>query len=200
MENKDMCQQINNAFDFMQKMYNEISFMIKEIQGQLAEKEFYLLKPKGYGISSRSSTGLDIDQLPLWLLRQFAVAFTKNVQNKENKSRTETELQGNDNLKILYFRIILHRDESSCPQLLFGLIKSIKTKQVKKPFTKFEQIMGHLEYDGGSIFSKPAKSKYEDKYIEFQYNFQKVNLLDINSSSDLNDKVIEPSIKMYDKI
>lgn len=55
MENnkKDVATQIKNAFDFIQKLYNESSYLIKEIEGQLSESKylFQLLKTSGYSIS-----------------------------------------------------------------------------------------------------------------------------------------------------
>ncbi|MCK5099062.1 MAG: hypothetical protein KAR45_13225, partial [Desulfobacteraceae bacterium] len=57
----EIAKQIKNAFEFIQKLYNESSYLVKEIEGQLSESEykFQILRPSGYSISARSSTGLE---------------------------------------------------------------------------------------------------------------------------------------------
>ena len=76
--------QITNAFSFIQKLYNESSYLLKEIEGQLSEssEKFLILKPSGYSISSRSSTGLEPNNVNFWLLRKFAVGFVEESKIK----------------------------------------------------------------------------------------------------------------------
>ena len=52
----EVATQIKNAFDFIQKLYNESSYLIKEIEGQLGESDlrFQILRPSGYGITTRN--------------------------------------------------------------------------------------------------------------------------------------------------
>jgi hypothetical protein len=50
-----------NAFEFVQKFYFEISYLIKEVEGQLAKEREKLLicRKTGYGVTSYNSTQLD---------------------------------------------------------------------------------------------------------------------------------------------
>ena len=41
MNKKEIAKQIKNAFDFIQKLYNESSYLIKEIEGQLDERGIF---------------------------------------------------------------------------------------------------------------------------------------------------------------
>jgi hypothetical protein len=55
MNNKsEIIEQTNLAFDFIEKLYLESSYLIKEIEGNLNEEEekFVIGKPSGYGIST----------------------------------------------------------------------------------------------------------------------------------------------------
>ena len=52
-----LMEQTNLAFDFIQKLHLEVSYLIKEIEGILYEEEekFIIGRPSGYEISARSS-------------------------------------------------------------------------------------------------------------------------------------------------
>jgi len=194
----EITKQIKNAFDFVQKLYNESSYLIKEIEGQLGESElrFHILRPSGYSVSSRSSTGLEPNNVNLWLLRKFAVAFVEETSTELKKGQNFTEI--NDKLRVLYFRIILDDKNQSEPQLLFGVFYEIK--QFKDWVKKFENLMGNFEYVDSKLFSKFPNIDYEDGTFKLKGKFKKVDLLDINSSNELIEKVINPAIKLFKKI
>jgi hypothetical protein len=196
-DKKDITNQIRNAFDFIQKLYNESSYLIKEIEGQLGETEyrFQMLRPSGYSISARSSTGLEPNNVNLWLLRKFAVAFVEETNTEIQKGQNFTEI--NDNLRVLYFRIILDDKNQVEPQLFFGVFYEIK--QFKDWVKKFENLMGNFEYVDSKLFAKFPNIDYEDNTFKIKGKFKKVDLLDINSSSELIEKVINPAIKLYEK-
>jgi hypothetical protein len=61
MEKKGLIEQTRLAFDFIQKLYLEASYLVKEIEGQLAEEEeqFVFGRSGGYAVTARSSTGLE---------------------------------------------------------------------------------------------------------------------------------------------
>ena len=69
----EVAEQIKNAFEFIQKLYYESSYLIKEIEGQLSESEyeFQIVKPNGYQISTRNSTGLETNFINWWMVRKF---------------------------------------------------------------------------------------------------------------------------------
>ena len=196
-DKNEISNQIWNAFDFIQKLYNESSYLIKEIEGQLGETEyrFQMLRPSGYSISARSSTGLEPNNVNLWLLRKFAVAFVEESNTEIQKGQNFTEI--NDKLRVLYFRVILDDKNQDEPQLFFGVFYEIK--QFKDWVKKFENLMGNFEYVDTKLFAKFPNIDYEDGTFKIKGKFKKVDLLDINSSNELIEKVINPAIKLYEK-
>lgn len=196
-DNKEITNQIKNAFEFIQKLYNESSYLIKEIEGQLGETEhrFQMLRPSGYSISARSSTGLEPNNVNLWLLRKFAVAFVEQTNTEIKKGQNVTEI--NDKLRVLYFRIILDDKNQSEPQLIFGVFYEIK--QYKDWVKKFENLLGNFEYVDTKLFAKFPNIDYEDGTFKIKGKFKRVNLLAINSSNELIEKVINPAIRLFEK-
>jgi hypothetical protein len=191
----EIANQIKNAFEFIQRLYHESSYLIKEIEGQLGESEyrFQILKPSGYSVSSRSSTGLEANNVSLWLLRKFSVAF---VEEDIAKGQNFTEI--NKELRVLYFKIKLDEKNLVEPKLLFGVFYDIE--KYKDWVKKFEHLMGTLEYVDDKMFSKFPDIDYGHSAFRIKGKFEIVNLLDINSSLELNEKVIEPAIKLYEQI
>lgn len=191
-------KQIKNAFDFIQKLYNESSYLIKEIEGQVGEStfRFQILRPSGYSVSARSSTGLEPNNVNLWLLRKFAVAFVEESNTELQKGQNFTEI--NEKLKVLYFRIILDDKAQSEPQLIYGVFYDIK--QFKDWVKKFENLLANFEYVDTKLFAKFPHIDYEDATFKIKGEFKKVNLLDINSSDELIEKVINPAIDLYEKM
>ena len=194
----EITKQIKNAFEFIQKLYNESSYLIKEIEGQLGENEyrFQILKTSGYSISARSSTGLEPNNVNLWLLRKFGVAFVEESNTELKKGQNFTEI--NENLKVLYFRIILDDKNQTEPILIFGVFYDIK--KFKDWINKFEKLMVVFEYTDNKIFANFPNVDYQDGAFKIKGKLNKVNLLEINSSNDLIEKVINPAIKLYERI
>lgn len=193
----EVAKQIKNAFEFIQKLYNESSYLIKEIEGQLGVSgyRFQILRPSGYSISARSSTGLEPNNVNLWLLRKFAVAFVEESNTELKKGQNFTEI--NEHLKVLYFRIILDDKNQIEPKLIYGVFYDIK--KFKDWVKKFENLMGQFEYIDNKLFVKFPNVDYEDSNFKINGKFNKVNLLEVNSSNDLIEKVINPAIKLYEK-
>jgi len=191
-------KQIKNAFEFIQRLYNESSYLIKEIEGQLGESEyrFQILRPSGYSVSTRSSTGLEANNVSLWLPRKFSVAFVEEDVTEITKGQNFTEIS--KELKVLYFKFKLDEKNIDEPKLLFGVFYDIE--KYKDWVKKFENLMGSLEYVDNKMFLKFPNIDYKDGTFRIKGKFKTVNLLDINSSLELNEKVLEPAIKMYEQI
>ena len=198
MDKTKIAKQIKNAFDFIQKLYNESSYLIKEIEGQLAENEyrFQLLKTSGYAISGRSSNGLEPNNVNFWLLRKFGVAFVEETNTELKKGQNHTEIH--KDLKVIYFRVILNDKNESAPQLIFGVFYDIEKH--KEWIKKFENLMGKFEYVDNKLFAKFPNVDYEDSDVTIKGKFKKINLLDLNSSDELIEKVINPVIEIYEGI
>lgn len=198
MNKIETAKQIKNAFEFIQKLFNESSYLIKEIEGQLAENEhrFQILKTSGYAISGRSSNGLEANNVIFWLLRKFGVAFVEETNTELKKGQNFTEI--NQDLKVIYIRIVLDDKNESAPQLIFGVFYEIEKH--KDWIKKYENLMGQFEYVDNKMFAKFPNVDYEDSNFKIKGTFKKVNLLDINSSDELIEKVINPVIKIYEGI
>jgi len=198
MDKKELSEQIANAFDFIQKLYNESAYLIKEIEGQLVENEFnfQILKTSGYSVSTRSSTGLETNNVQLWLMRKLAVAFAEDRYTNVQKGQNVTEI--NDDLKVLYFRIILNDSVGNEPELLFGVFYNVA--KYKDWIKKFENLIGQFEYVDNKLFAQFPSVNYQDGTFSIKGKFKKVKLLDINSSDELKQKVLEPAIELYKKV
>lgn len=197
IEKSNLPEQTKFAFDFIQKLYLEISYMIKEIEGLLYEQEekFVIGRPAGYGISTKSSTGLESTNVNFWLLRRFTVSFVPEEMTKLERGQTITNVS--DRLVILHFRFVLNDKESNPPAIYSGIFHSIKAKA--KWIKKFENSMGHLAYNDEKIFKNFKQVDYEDAQIKVKGEFLKNDLYDINDSEAILNRIIEPSLKLYRK-
>jgi len=201
MTTKDeLIRQTNLAFDFIQKLYTEVSYLIKEVEGLLYEEKekFVICRPSGYGITARSSTGLESVGVNMWLLRKLTVAFIPETQTKREQGQTVTEI--NEKLRVLYLKIILDDKNIEQPQIYSGILYDIhKNPQGAKSIKKFENLMGHIEYNDQKIFHNPNNIVYEDTKIKYKGEFISNNLYDLNDSNTLYQKVIVPSLDLFRK-
>ena len=197
---KEIIEQTGLAFDFLQRLYVEASYLIKEIEGILREEEekFIIGRPAGYGISTRSSTGLEASNVALWLMRKFAVFFVPESKTKQDRGQTITTVD--KDLKILYLRIVLNDNKLHEPIIYSGALFDIVVKQPGKWIKKFENAMGHLQYYDEKMFKVPEQIDYEDAYIKMQGEFIKNHLFDINNSETIFKKIIKPSVDLYRNI
>lgn len=197
IERSDLPEQTKLAFDFIQKLYLEISYMIKEIEGLLYEQEekFVIGRPSGYGISTKSSTGLESTNVNFWLLKRFAVSFVPEETTKLKRGQTITNIS--DHLVILHFRFVLNDKKDNPPAVYSGIFHSIKAKA--KWIKKFENAMGLFAYNDEKLFRNPKEVDYEDAHVKVQGEFLKNNLYDINDSEAILNRIIEPSLKLYRK-
>lgn len=195
----EIIEQINLAFDFIQKLYFEISYLIKEIEGALSKEDekFIIGRPAGYGISARSSTGLESNNVNLWLLRKFAVFFVPKDKTEVKAGQTITKID--ENLKILYLRIVLNDKNINEPAVYSGVLYNIEKKAQAKRIKRFEKLMVHFEYNDDKIFKNVDKIDYEDAYIKLQGELIKNNLFEINDSETILKRIIKPSLELYRK-
>ena len=200
IDKSEITEQANLAFDFIQKLYLEVSYLIKEIEGNLHEEEekFIIGRPRGYNISARSSTGLESNNVNLWLLKKFAVFFVPEDKTKVEGGQTKTEID--ENIKILYLRIVLSDKTINEPVVYSGVLYNIQKKTLPKWIKKFESVMGNIiEYNDDKIFKNPKQIDYEDSYIKLQGKLVKNNLFEINDSETIVERIIKPSLELYRK-
>ena len=199
MPNKsEITEQCGLAFDFIQKLYLEVSYLIKEIEGILGEHDFVIGRPSGYQISARSSSGLEPSSVNLWLLKRFAVFFAP--KDEIVLERGQTKLSIENPTKALYLRIILNDTTLSEPTIYSGVLYDIQKQPAAKKLLKFEQAMQHIQYNDEKIFkSDLGHFEYEDAYIRLKGELVKNSLFEIDSGETIRDLIVVPSLKLYEK-
>jgi len=198
-DKSEIVKQNNLAFDYIEKLYLESSYLIKEIAGMLNEEEdnFVIGKPGGYGISSVSSRGLEVNNVRMWLLKKFSVFFVPEEKTEYKGGAHTTKID--KDLKVLYLRIVLYDKIIKEPTVYSGVLYNIQRKPEAKKITKFEQLMPILESNDYKVFKDDGKINYENLYIEIKGELIKNNLFDINDSETIVNKIIKPSLELYRK-
>jgi len=200
MNNKnEIVEQTNLAFDFIGKLYLESSYLIKEIAGILNEEEdnFVIGKPGGYGISSVSSRGLEVNNVRMWLLKKFSVFFVPEEKTEYKGGAHTTKID--KDLKVLYLRIVLYDKIIKQPTVYSGVLYNIQRKPEAKKITKFEQLMPIFESNDYKVFKDDGKINYENVYIKIQGELIKNSLFEITDSETIVKKIINPSLKLFRK-
>lgn len=131
------------------------------------------------------------------MLRKCAVFFCPSNQTKVEQGVTKTLLD--KTLKVLYLRIVFQDQAVQEPILLFGPLYNIVAQN---KYHKFENLMGHIEYNENKVFQgyaaqSPLEVNFSDSYVSFSGRLHIVNLFDINSPKDIQEKVIDPGLTMF---
>ena len=201
MNRSEIVQQTKLAFDFIQKLYFEVSYLIKEIEGLFAEEEerFIICRPSGYNITARSSNGLDANSVHFWILRKLAVAFVKSENSPIERGQTITKIT--PETKVIYVRIILEDKDISEPVLYYGVLYDFVKKNSPAQWpTKLEQLLTNFEYNEAKIFAKPESISFEDANVRFKGKLFSLPLYDINSSEEIYEKIIKPALNLYNEV
>jgi hypothetical protein len=196
MNKAELISQTRNAFEFIQKFYFEVSYLIKEMEGLLSEEdeEFIIGRTSGYQVVARSSNGLEPSQIEMWMCKKLAVFFLPRTMTKIVKGQTVTEFKQNP--KIIYLRFILDDKDLVEPKIFFGVLYDFVKKGGEWP-SKIEQLMAHIEYQEAKVFDGSGEIQYEDGYISFKGKLNSINLYDINNSQDIAEKLIAPALKIF---
>ena len=195
----EIVEQSNLAINFVDKLYLESSYLIKEIAGILNEEEekFVIGKSGGSGISSMSSRGLEPNNVKLWLLKKFSVFFVPEEKTVIRGGTTITKID--KDLKVLYLRIVLYDKTIKEPTVYSGALYNIEMKLENKFISKFEHVMTNLEYNENKVFKDIQKINYENIYIKIHGELIKNSLFEITDSETIVKKIIEPSLKLFRK-
>ena len=193
-----LIKQTENAFGFIQNLYLEVSYLIKEIEGQLQldEEKFQILRPSGYGVTTRSSTGLDPANVEQWLTKSLTVFFCTEPGTEVQGGQTITGFV--PELKILFLNIRLVGKNIVEPQINYGYIENIVSK--KPDFKKFEKLAFEFSYNEDKIFKNSTNIHYESNYCTFEGKTESVPMYAIGNSDDVNSKIVEPILKLYRSI
>jgi len=197
MDKQVLVQQTSLAFDFLQKLYLEVSYLIKEIEGMLSEEEEHFLigKGSGYAVTARSSNGLEAYNVHLWPLRTFSVFFVPDTYTKAKGGVTDSGFV--DGLKTIFIKVFLDSNEITEPYVYIGTMFDMSSKKEKYP--KFENLITSIEYNYKKIFTDDT-IEYEDANFKFKGKFFRVNLFDINSGEDIRRLIMEPALRIFRNI
>lgn len=196
MNKQEIIEQTRVAYQHLQKLYFEISYLIKEVEGLLGKEaeEFIIGRPSGYGVTTNRSVGLDSNNLDLWSMRKMAVFFVPKETTVEKNGTTITKFEKKP--KVIYMRIVIDAKGLPEPKVYAGIFYEFKDKG-KSGMEKVEQLMTHLEYREAQAFKNPYEIAYEDAYLSFRGKLFEVNLFDINSSEDVHAKIVLPVLKLF---
>ena len=196
MNKHEIVEQTKLAYEYLQKLYLETSYFIKEVEGLLGKEneEFIIGRPSGYSITSNRSAGLESGNIELWLLRKMAVFFVPRGSTIEKGGQTNTKID--NKIKVIYLRIVLDAKNISEPVLYSGILYNFITKGKKFP-EKIEQIMSHIEYRDAQVFKNPLSIDYADGYLSFNGILFVEKLFDLNSSEEIYNKIVVPALELF---
>src|SRR5687768_10694162 len=122
MNKEEIAAQTKLAFEYLQKLYLETSYFIKEVEGLLGKEneEFIIGRPSGYGITTNRSAGLESRNVELWSLRKMAVFFVPRAFTLVKGGQTFTKLDSNT--KVIYLRIVLDAKSFLEPKVYIGIL------------------------------------------------------------------------------
>ncbi len=200
MDKKHMNEQANLAFEFVDKLYFEITYLIKEIEGLLKREDevFIIGRTRGYGITVGGSTG--IDSPDWWWYKKFSVFFVKENMTRTQAGKTITSFQ--KDLKIIYLIVTLSDKDISSPKIAIGTLYDISCKSAES-FKKFEDATGYYLnsiWDLAKNHPNFSAGSFEDKYMKFKARFVTKDLFDINNTQDMQKKLLNPVLKQFRSI
>lgn len=196
MDKIQMNEQTKSAFDFVEKIYSECAYLVKEIEGilQKQEERFKIGKQRGYQISASSSLGLKNPEQ--WMYRKLCAYFVPSPLTREVGGRTETSF-GKD-LKIIYLLIILSEEKLKTPQVAIGVLSEFK--KITRRIPKVEYfVIPYMEkiWDFVKRHGSGRNKLYTDSQLEFKTKFMIRDLFDINNVQDVEKKLVNPVLRYF---
>jgi len=187
--------QARAAFSFVERLYFEISYLIKELEGQLQqeEEEFVIGRPSGYAVQTRTSSGLDPANVELWFPKTFTVFFVPNSLTELRQGQTITAFR--EDLRILLVHIEVMGKHIHHPRLLAGCLWNIRPLRSNQK--KFEHLMWEFANNPQKIFASLPRLSYQDNHASFEGEFIEKPLFTIDDSQTLADEVIAPMLRIY---
>jgi hypothetical protein len=194
MSRSELESQTSNAMEFIQKLFFEISYLIKEVEGLLGQEseDFVIGRPSGYGVTSGKSSGLEASNVELWLAKSFTVFFVPAADTHMVNGQTNTLFK--DSLRILLLDIQLDGKSAKKPRISAGLIYEIVNRRSDQ--TKFEQLMFEFVNNREKIFAADTLN-YSDSYTSMRGKLFDLPLFSIDSSEDVETKIVEPMLKRF---
>ncbi len=196
MNKNEIVDQTRLAFDYIQKLYLETSYFIKEVEGLLGkeDEEFMIGRPGGYAITTSRSSGLESNNVELWLLRKMAVFFVPKDLTVDKAGQTITKFD--NKIKVIYLRLVLDSKNLTEPKVYAGILYNFKSKG-RTNMEKIEQLIAHMEHKEAQVFKNPLAIDYSDGYLSFHGKLFAQNLFDLNSSEEIYEKIVVPAVELF---
>lgn len=197
----DLVTKTRDAFAYIQQLYKEVALLLFDLTRDLnvEQERFVMALPKGNGVVSRGSLGLDLNLVQFWPMRKFSVFFVPAEKTTRKKGKkTATPLAE----RVLYVRVLLDEYQSTTvgekplqePTVLYGVMAP---PTIKRRFEKLEQLLIHLEYNGDKVFARIPDLSYEDSYIHLRGTFQAVPLHSLTDPKAVHEHLIKPALALY---
>ena len=192
----DLNVQFQNAFEFINKLHHEISYLIKEVEGilQQEDEQFIIGRPGGYQVTTRTSTGLEPVNVEYWMPKTFTVFFRPGEQTAQSVTNTKFH----ESLRLLLIHIDLFRKDVNKPRIIFGCLNKVLCHRPEK-FKKFEQIVGKFPYHHHRILHGLPNISYTDGDCTLEGYMYEEDLFSINSSDDISNNIIPKMLNLYRK-
>ena len=204
MQTPDLVRDTSNAFAYVQRLYDETATLIREVERLIGQRrsDLGICRPSGYAITSRSSTGLDGSNVERWMTKRLAVAFSEAAAGVE-RGQTSTPL--GEEVRILYLRVLLDGydrfvfDGTSLtePTLLYGLFTTALIP--KRNHTKFENMMGALEYYEPEVMAKLPEVEVNRPDATVRGRLQRLPLFSLADAKTVDLQLVGPWLRMYDE-
>ncbi len=191
----DLAEQTRNAFDFIDKLFLETSYLIREVEGQLNQtsESFVIIRPSGYGVTTVSSTGLETKNVGAWLRKRVSVAFVPESMTDLRGGQTHTGFT--EELKVLFLTVVFRAEELKEPTVFFGFADDIVNKN--KNYKKFEHLLWEFAASAFNMFNSGPKIAFEDGYCSIKGKVRKLKLYSLETNDDVRSKLVEPMTRMY---
>ena len=192
---RSLAQETKSAFDFISKLYFETSYLIKEVEGQLQQEEeaFVIGRLSGYGVTTRTSSGLDPANVEMWFPKSFTVFFVPEALTEMRRGQTHTALT--ESLRVLLLHIDLYGKHLDEPRALAGYIGNALSK--RKEWTKLESLIHRFAYRRRKVFGKLPQISYDDAACSFEGEVFQRPLYSITSAEDVQDLLVRPMVELY---
>jgi len=198
MDKGDLNKQANLAFDFMERLNYEVSYLIKEIEGLLSreQEEFVMGKGGGYAVTSPRGWGLESpDQ---WVAKRIGVFF---VQSKDTKQVSGTITSFKPGLKVLCLGLTFRDKNVKSLRVILATLYDMENKS--STWKKFEHSINHIIQHQVEFFNnleKSGRTDYEDNHIKFKSKYTVLDLFDLNNTEDIQQKLLKPALQQYRSI
>jgi hypothetical protein len=195
-----LVSQTKLAFDILQRLYDECAMLVRELELALnrEQERLVVVRPAGYGISSRRSVGLDPTNVQLWPLRKFSILFVPEAATKLKDGVTHTS----PDVRGLYLRFVLDDYASIVfgghplqqPTIIYAVFREVTPKG---KLIKLEELLAHIEYRDAAVFRQLPQVQFEDVKVRIVGTCEKVNLFDLTDAVAVSDGLVKPALALY---